>query len=148
MNLGDTAPSDIHITNGNANAHPPSRTESESETETHSSAARSSSRVLPIQKILHKTFKTIMNTVVTIFSMGVGVGMILGDSLHQRNSASTEDGNDNDASISNLSGDANASAGDSQQQNINGQASEESAMAMASTASLHSNSYSNMLPAQ
>ncbi len=140
MNFGETASSDTQI----ANANPPSRIEAE--TETHTGATHPSSRILSIQKILQKTFKTIMNTVVTIFSMGVGVGMILGDSLHQRSSSTAESSNGNVASISSAGGDMNASANVSH--DINGQASEESAIAMASSASLHSGSYSNMLPAQ
>jgi len=37
------------------------------------------------QRIIHQTIMTIMNAAVTIFSVGVGVGLILGDSFPSRN---------------------------------------------------------------
>lgn len=144
MNFGS---SDTQL--ANTNPIPPSRIEAEAETEIHSSGATQASlKTLSIQEILQKTFKTIMNTVVTIFSMGVGVGMILGDSLHQRSSHTTESSQGNITSTSSSGGDVNVSVNASQHDNIDGQTSEESDIAMASTASLHSSSYSNLLPAQ
>ena len=42
--------------------------------------------------IVHKTFLTFMNAAVTIFSMGLGVGIILGDSINSRTNVNSSSG--------------------------------------------------------
>lgn len=60
-----------------------------------------------VQNALSKTFVTIMNAAVTIFGVGVGVGLILGDSFRERSRNRERGGNNG----SNVSGSATVNGG-------------------------------------
>lgn len=53
-------------------------------TNTNTSTIQRKSKRKRIQKVIQTTFLTIMNAAVTIFGVGVGVGLILGDSFRGR----------------------------------------------------------------
>lgn len=74
----------------------PSQHDEQNSSHTITLPARSSfcaQQIVAIQKLIKNFLKTIMNAAVTIFSMGVGVGLILGDSFQgvSRNSDVSSD---------------------------------------------------------
>jgi hypothetical protein len=63
-----------------------------------------------LQHVINKTLKTIMNAAVTIFSMGLGVGLILGDSFNRtnNNTRTTGDSLNDDINIGRMDGSSGA----------------------------------------
>lgn len=93
-----------------------------------------------LQHIIFQGIRTIMNAVVTIFSMGLGVGLILGDTLHGGERS-------NDGSSSQSNGDSNdgMTMGD---HSIDDALVASRADMVAAAGASTTNAYANMLPAQ
>lgn len=93
-----------------------------------------------LQHIISQSIRTIMNAVVTIFSMGLGVGLILGDTLN-----GSERSNDGSSGQSNGDSNDGMTIGDHSIDDamVAGRADMVAAAGTAAT-----NAYANMLPAQ
>lgn len=100
--------------NVTAPVHAQQRSENEPENTSTPGSSSNNIEVPSYQTFSIKSiFRGIMNAAVTIFSMGVGVGLILGDSFHAR--STTEE-----AMIRHAEGDTNESAGYSDAANDDG----------------------------